>query len=171
MSVLSNVPFHPYFRPHPMMLSTTTMLYRLSAVHPKIGSGSRLLPRTIHRSSITQRQPDPPKPVSHSAENYFVDRDETPPPDNSVYKVDAASDAAESAYEPPSGPWSRAGAGTAEYRTVSKDEPYEVPNDPHAKLRYGGKERYAEDKGSETSKPEEGPEGSERWGRKPEGRA
>jgi len=97
-----------------------------------------------------------------------VDRDETPPPDDSVYKVDAASDAAQSAYEPPSGPWNRAGAGTAEYRTISKDEPYDVPSDPNVKLRYGGKRR--EDRGSETSKPGEGPEGSERGGRKPEGR-
>lgn len=149
------------------MLPTTTTLRRLY----QAGPSHRLLPRTIHSSHAIRRQQDPPKSVSHGAENYFVDRDDTPPPRDSIYKVDATSDAAESAYEPPSGPWSRAGAGTEEYRTVSKDEPYDVPNDPDAKLRYGGKKTYAEEKGPETSKAEQGPEGTERWGRKPEGRA
>lgn len=147
------------------MLSTTTILRRLLTVHPTAQS-HRILPRTIHGSPIA-RQHDPPNPVSHGAENYFVDSDDSPPPNASIYKVDANSDAAESAYEPPSGPWSRAGAETKEYRTVSKDEPYDVPNDTDAKLRYGGQKRYMEDKGPEMSKVGEGPEGTERWGRKP----
>ncbi|KAG9317903.1 hypothetical protein JVU11DRAFT_2132 [Chiua virens] len=128
----------------------------------------RLLPRFIHTSRTT-RQPNsnPPNPVSHGAEAYFVDGDDTQP-NTTVYKVDATSDAAESAYEPPSGPWSRAGAGT-EYQTLSKDEPYDVQT-PNIKLRYGGRTRYTDDQGPETSKVGESPEGTERWGRKPEGR-
>lgn len=143
----------------------TTVFRRLSAA--PTGQSSRLFPRTIHGSRITRQQRDPPNPVSHSPENYFVDGDDTPPPNNPIYKVDATSDAAQSAYEPPSG------AGTEEYRTVSKDEPYDVPdvpNGPDVKLRYGGMKRYTEDKGPETSKAGEGPEGTERFGRKPEGR-
>jgi len=149
------------------MFSTTITLRRLSAAHPSY----TVLPRTIHGSHVAQRQPDPPNPVSHGAENYFVDRDDTPLPDTSIYKVDATSDAAQSAYEPPSGPWSQAGAKTEEYRTVSKDEPYDVLNGTDVKSRYGGKKKYMEDKGPEMSKAGEGPEGTERWGRKPEGRA
>jgi hypothetical protein len=152
------------------MLSTTITLRRLSAVHPTVPSYT-ILSRTIHGSRIARRQHDPPNPVSHGAENYFVDGDDTPPPNTSIYKVDATSDAVQSAYEPPSGPWSRAGAGTEEYQTVSKDEPYDVPNNPDVNLRYGGKKRYTEDKDPETSKAGEGSEGTERWGRKPEGRA
>ncbi|KAI9569249.1 hypothetical protein HD554DRAFT_1989001, partial [Boletus coccyginus] len=85
------------------------------------------------------------------------------------YKVDATSDAVQSAYGPPSGPWS---AGTEEYRTVSKDEPYDVLNRTDVKPRYGGRNSYMEHEGLETSKAGEGPEctRAERWGRKPEGR-
>lgn len=155
------------------ILPTTMFLRRrlLSTSLPTTPSYYGFLPRTIHRDHRTRRQPDPPNPVSHGAENYFVDGDDTPPPSNTIYKVDATSDAVESAYEPPSGPWSRAGAGTEEYRTVSKDEPYDIPGDADVKLRYGGRERYMEEKGSEMSKAGEGPEGAGRWGRKPEGRA
>lgn len=151
------------------MLSTTIIFRRFSTAHPT-GPRFRLALRTIHGSHITRRQRDAPNPASHGAENYFVDGDDTPPPDNPIYKVDATSDVAQSAYEPPSGPWSRAGAGTKEYGTVSKDEPYEVSNAPDVKLRYGGVKRYVKDEGPETSKAGEGPEGTERWGRKPEGR-
>ncbi|KAF8555564.1 hypothetical protein OG21DRAFT_855706 [Imleria badia] len=151
------------------MLSTTIVFRRLSA-RPAVPS-YRLLLRTIHGSPVVaQRQRDPPNPVSHGVENYFVDSDDTLPPDASIYKVDATSDAAESAYEPPSGPWSRAGAETDEYQAASK-EPYEVPKGTDAKLRHGGKKRYTEDRAPETSKTGEGPQGTERWGRKPEGRA
>ncbi|KAG8219081.1 hypothetical protein J3R82DRAFT_4841 [Butyriboletus roseoflavus] len=153
------------------MLPTTTIFRRLSTAHPT-GPSCRSLLRTIHRSRLTRRQRDPPNPVSHGVENYFVDDDDTPPPNDPIYKVDATSDAAQSAYESPSGPWSRAGAETEEYQTVSKDEPYDVPGDPDVKPRYGGMKRYAEGK-PETSQAGEGPgpEGTERWGRKPEGRA
>lgn len=152
------------------MLSTMITIRRLSAVHPTVQSYT-ILPRAIHGNCIARRQHDPPNPGSHGAENYFVDGDDTPPPNASIYKVDETSDAAQSAYEPPSGPWSRAGAGTEEYRTVSKDEPYDVPSNPDVKLRYGGKKRYTEDK-AETNKTGEGSEGTERSkGRKPEGRA
>jgi len=149
------------------MLSTTVILRRLPATYPT------RLPRSIHGSAIIRQRHAPPNPVSHCVENYFVDGDDTPPPNASIYKVDASSDAAESAYEPPSGPWSRAGAETEEYRTVSKDDPYDVPSGRDVNTKYGGTKKYTEDEGPETqtNRAKEGPEGTERWGRKPEGRA
>ncbi|KAH7887244.1 hypothetical protein F5I97DRAFT_1858642 [Phlebopus sp. FC_14] len=107
-----------------------------------------------------------------NSEDYFKDVDDSPPQDPSLYKVDAASEAAQRPHEPPSGPWSRAGMRTEEYQTVSKEEPYDIPA-PGAhglKLRYGGRKRYYEEKEPETSKSDEGPDGSQRWGRMSEGR-
>lgn len=87
-----------------------------------------------------------------------------------MHRVDAASEAAQRVYEPPSGQWSQAGVRTSEYEHVNKDEPYDAPNglSKGEKLRYGGTERFAQDKGPETSHPGEGPEGEARGGRKPE---
>lgn len=159
------------------MLSTT-IIFRLSrlSTRPAVPLASYMvLPRTIHGTIhdgpiVAQRQRDPPNPVSHGVENYFVDGNDTPPPDAPIYKVDAISNAAESAYEPPSGPWSRAGAETEKYQAVSEDEPHSVQKGTDVKLRYGGKKKYAEDKTPETSKAGEGPQGTECWGRRPEGR-
>ncbi|KAF9226965.1 hypothetical protein BS17DRAFT_776403 [Gyrodon lividus] len=131
--------------------------------------------RGIHTSTALYKPRDPQtsEPTSHSAESYFKDVDETPPQDPSLYKVDAASEAAQRPYEPPSGQWSQAGMRTEEYRSVSKDDPYDIPNTPETKLRYGGTKKYGEgeDKGLEASERGEGPEGTERFGRKPEGKA
>ncbi|KIJ10980.1 hypothetical protein PAXINDRAFT_85186 [Paxillus involutus ATCC 200175] len=125
----------------------------------------------LHTGKPRDPQSSKPTGTSHTAESYFKDADEAPPQDSSIYRVDSASEAAQRPYEPPSGQWSSAGMKTEEYRNVSEDEPYDVGNSPEEKLRYGGTKRYAEDKGPETSKGGEGPEGTERLGRKPEGRA
>ncbi|KIK99003.1 hypothetical protein PAXRUDRAFT_133039 [Paxillus rubicundulus Ve08.2h10] len=119
----------------------------------------------------TPRELQTSKPTSHTAESYFKDADETPPQDSSTYRVDSASEAAQRPYEPPSGQWSEAGMKTEEYRNVSEDEPYDVLNPPEERLRYGGMKRYGEDKAPETSGRGEGAQGTERLGRKPEGRA
>lgn len=68
-----------------------------------------------------------------------------------------------------------------QYENVSRDEPYDVPspsketlslkngsNGRERKLRYGGRETWAKEKGKEVSPPSEGPTGTEKGGRKPE---
>lgn len=110
-----------------------------------------------------------PPSSSHTADSYFKDVDASPPPDAKIHRVDPSSDTAQKPHEPPSGAWSRAGTQTKEYQSVSADAPYDAPADGGA-LRYGGKERYPEEKGGETSHSGQGPEGAERGGRKPEGR-
>ena len=108
----------------------------------------------------------------HSAESYFKDVDHTPPPDTSTYQVDASSEAVQRPHKPPSGEYSQAGVTSDAYRTVDKREPYEPPSPGGAgtKLRYGGKSRWASEKGMETGHPGEGPEGAGAAGRKPEGK-
>ncbi|EGO28064.1 hypothetical protein SERLADRAFT_462516 [Serpula lacrymans var. lacrymans S7.9] len=119
--------------------------------------------RSIHTtSSALHPKKDHPKDNSHSADNYFKDVDSNPPPDPTIHRVDAASEAAQRPYEPPSGQWSRAGSKTEEYATMDKEHPYDIPADGNGqekKLRYGGKEKYGEEKGSEISQPDEGPAG------------
>ncbi|KAG1738766.1 hypothetical protein EDB19DRAFT_1877217 [Suillus lakei] len=126
-------------------------------------------PSSLHRSlhsSARLLHPSSGAPKSHSADSYFKDVDETPPQDPTIHCVDAASEAAQRPYEPPSGQWSQAGVRTSEYEHVSKDEPYDVPRGQakEKKLGYGGTERL----GPETSHPGEGPDGQARGGRKPE---
>ncbi|KAG2137059.1 hypothetical protein DEU56DRAFT_736903 [Suillus clintonianus] len=126
------------------------------------------LRRSLHMSTRLLRPSSGAPTKPHSADSYFKDVDETPPQDPTIHRVDAASEAAQSSYEPPSGQWNQAGVGTSEYEHVSKDAPYDVsPNNGQAKeknLRYGGTERLD----AETSRPGEGPEGQAREGRKPE---
>ncbi|KAG6329686.1 hypothetical protein ID866_9404 [Astraeus odoratus] len=156
----------------------------------------RCIHPTIPRLSTTPVRPPPPSTSTSSsvasgthtnarAEDYFKDADITQPANSSFYKVDASSDDVQFAQDPPaSGQWSQAGEFTQEYRNVSREQPYDVPapaseasslrNGPDSgekkKLRYGGREKYAVEKGPETSQPGEGPEGSQREGRKPERR-
>jgi len=79
----------------------------------------------------------------HSAESYFKEVDSSPPADASTYQVDGSSDKVLRPHKPSSGNFSQAGVGSEEYRTVDKQEPYEVPSKGEAskKLGYGGKKR------------------------------
>ncbi|KAI0254870.1 hypothetical protein BJV78DRAFT_1120440 [Lactifluus subvellereus] len=110
--------------------------------------------------------------ADHSAESYLKEVDSSPPTDSSTYQVDDSSDTVQRPHKPPSGKYSQAGVGSEEYRTVDKQEPYALPSEGEAgkKLRYGGKRSWASEKGKETSRPGEGPEGASARGRKPEGR-
>ncbi|KAG6329800.1 hypothetical protein ID866_9289 [Astraeus odoratus] len=149
---------------------------------------------TVPPPSTTPARPPPPSTSTSSsvesgthtnarAEDYFKDVDITQPANGSFYKVNASSDDVQFAQDPPaSGQWSQAGEFTQEYQNVSREQPYDVPapaseasslrNGPDSgekkKVRYGGREEYAVEKGPETSQPGEGPEGSQREGRKPE---
>ncbi|KAG1857475.1 hypothetical protein F4604DRAFT_1796014 [Suillus subluteus] len=124
-------------------------------------------PPSSHRSLQTFTRPlhsSSGKPKPHSAESYFKDVDETAPQDPTIHCVDAASEAVQRPYQPPSGEWSQAGVRTSEYE--SKDKPHDVPNEQanETKLRYGGTKKLY----PETSRPGEGPEGQSKTGRKPE---
>ncbi|KAG1807307.1 uncharacterized protein BJ212DRAFT_1387599 [Suillus subaureus] len=103
-------------------------------------------PSPSHRSLRTFTCPLHPSsgtPKPHSAESYFKDADETAPQDPTIHCVDAASEAVQRPYQPPSGQWSQAGVRTSEYEYVSKDEPHDVPNEQanENKLRYDGTEK------------------------------
>jgi hypothetical protein len=108
----------------------------------------------------------------HSAESYFKEVDSSPPADCSTYQVDESLDKVQRPHKPPSGKYSQAGVGSEEYRTVDKQEPYSLPSGSETgeKLRYGGRKSWASEKGGETSRASEGPEGASAGGRKPEGR-
>ncbi|KAH9983032.1 hypothetical protein BJV74DRAFT_758885, partial [Russula compacta] len=108
----------------------------------------------------------------HSAESYFKEVDSSPPADSSTYQVDASSDAVQRPHKPPSGKYSQAGVGSEEYRMMDKQTSYDPPTDGGAgkKLRYGGKNQWTSEKGRETSRSGEGPEGTSSAGRKPEGK-
>ncbi|KAJ3895117.1 hypothetical protein GG344DRAFT_73377 [Lentinula edodes] len=120
----------------------------------------------------------------HTSETYNKDdSDMSPPPDSKIHRVDPNSDS-QKPHEAPSGPYSRVlcfvftaaviadpvsfffkvGAESAEYKNTNSK--YNGDHD----TRYGGKKQYNEDKGPETSKPDEGPAGKSSQGRKPEGR-
>ncbi|KIJ69679.1 hypothetical protein HYDPIDRAFT_104271 [Hydnomerulius pinastri MD-312] len=141
----------------------------MSRITPRHLTPLYRLSRGVHSSIAVFASKDS---QPHSADNYFKDVDESPPQDPSIHRIDAASEAAQRPHEPPSGQWSQAGMKTDEYRNANKEEPYDgLESGPEMKLRYGGTKKYSQDKGPETSKPDQGPEGSQRGGRKPEGRS
>ncbi|KAH9977618.1 hypothetical protein BGW80DRAFT_766212 [Lactifluus volemus] len=107
--------------------------------------------------------------AGHSAESYSKEVDSTPPADSSTYQVDESSDTVQRPHKPPSGKYSQAGVVSEAYRTMDKQEPYSPPLEGEAdkKLRYGGKRSWASEKGEETSRAREGPEGLSAGGRKP----
>ena len=106
--------------------------------------------------------------VQHNSDTYAKEVDTSPAADQHVHRIDELNDNVQKPYEAPSGEFSRTGAMSAEYATMSKsDQPY-APKDEGEKLRYGGKKNWVDDKGPQTSKPGEGPAGSDAGGRKGE---
>jgi hypothetical protein len=101
----------------------------------------------------------------HTSDSYNKDVDGTPPPDNTVHRVDPDSDRVQKPYEPPSGEWSRAGVQTEEYRHVEgANQPYSPKGGN--KGRYGSRLNWAEDKSPATSGKDEGPNAGSSKGRK-----
>jgi hypothetical protein len=116
--------------------------------------------RLIHATPLTSNS----KPA-HGPDSYNKDIDSTPPPDSTIHRVDPNSESVQKPHEAPSGEWSRAGTRTSEYQSVDKGgQPYVTPGENRRK------EMYAKEKGTETSKPDEGPEGKASGGRNPKGR-
>uniref|UniRef100_A0A8H8CEI0 Uncharacterized protein n=1 Tax=Psilocybe cubensis TaxID=181762 RepID=A0A8H8CEI0_PSICU len=101
----------------------------------------------------------------HTSDSYAKDVDDTPPADNSVHRMDPDSDRFQKPHEPPSGPWSRAGVQTEEYRHVEGEkQPYAAKGTNQG--RYGSRMNWTEDKGPETSGGDEGPDAKSSGGRK-----
>src|SRR6266498_8405 len=76
--------------------------------------GLRLQP--LHRSKSTTPTPN------HTPDTYLKEVDTTPVGDKTVNRLDPDSDSVQLPDEPPSGPWSRAGAMTEEYAHVESGE-------------------------------------------------
>jgi len=103
---------------------------------------------------------------SHSADHYSKDVDTNPPSDPTMHRVDAGSENAQRPHEPPSGKWSQAGTQTNEYRTVDKEEPYDVPGkNKGAKTGYGAV-KDSREKASRTGTSDDGPDAKDAGGRK-----
>lgn len=103
---------------------------------------------------------------NHSPDSYSkaLEVDNTPPIDQKVHRVNPESDLVQKPYEPPSGKWSRAGVETDEYRSVEgQKQPYAPKGGENT--RYGAGKTLAEDKGPETAKSNEGPDGKSSHGR------
>jgi hypothetical protein len=129
--------------------------------------------RHLARTHPTYEPPQTSSKVSgHSAETYLKEVDSSPPADSSTYQVDDSSEAVQRPHKPPSGKYSQAGVGSEEYRLMDKQVPYDPPSQGEAgkKLRYGGKNQGVSEKGRETSRSSEGPDGASAAGRKPEGK-
>ncbi|KAJ3575820.1 hypothetical protein NP233_g839 [Leucocoprinus birnbaumii] len=134
------------------LLSTTTSLRATASQAPNQGGGQSA------------------SNVQHTSDTYAKDVDSSPAADNQVYRIDELNDNVQKPYEAPSGDFSRTGATSAEYVVMGKDgQPY-APKGEGEKQRYGGTKNWPADKGPETSKPGEGPAGSDAGGRKAEGR-
>lgn len=101
---------------------------------------------------------------NHTPDSYSKDIDHTPPSDKKVHRVDPDSDSVQKPYEAPSGKWSLAGVKTDEYRTVDEKHPYAPIGGESA--RYGARKSLTEDKGAETSKSDDGPNGKSSLGRR-----
>ncbi|EPQ58865.1 hypothetical protein GLOTRDRAFT_125184 [Gloeophyllum trabeum ATCC 11539] len=135
---------------------------------PNASAGQQQQRRSYHASARWRDE----NAKGHSAESYFKDVDDTAPPDSKTHAV-AYGEEVQRASEPPSGEWSRKGAESKEYQTVSQDEPYSppAPGAQDEKLRYGNREEWGGQPGKGaggTSHPGEGPEGTNAGGRKPE---
>ena len=121
----------------------------------------KLRSNLFHTTRCTQSQ------RNHNPDSYSKEVDMTPAKDQTVNRLDPDTDAVQRPYEPPSGPWSRAGVMTEEYRHVEGGEgptrqPYTASG---SKGRYGGRKDLAEEKGTETSGPDEGPDAKSSQGR------
>jgi hypothetical protein len=139
--------------------------------HAQYTNPSFILVRHFAGTRPTYELPKTSSKVSgHSTESYHKEVDSSPPADSSTYQVDDSSEAVQRPHKPPSGKYSQAGVGSEEYRMMDKQAPYEPPSRGEAdkKLGYGGKNQW--EKGRETSRSSEGPDGASAAGRKPEGK-
>ncbi|KAI0694391.1 hypothetical protein C8T65DRAFT_666829 [Cerioporus squamosus] len=115
----------------------------------------------------------------HTAESYFKDVDDSAPSSQKTHQVDSSATGSDvqRPSEPLTGQWSRAGAQTKEYETASTRDTYDTkPSsgpEKDEKLHYGNYPGTSASHSTDeaVSSPGEGPEGANKGGRKPEGRA
>ncbi|KAJ7510653.1 hypothetical protein B0H11DRAFT_2269244 [Mycena galericulata] len=151
-------------------------MFSRSLLRPLRSQTRRLAPSSYRIASTPSR--------SHTTDTYSKEVDSSPAADSKIHRVDPSSENVQKPHEPPSGPWSATGVdagvknaqgkreengerqtGMKEYKTMSKEQPYEAPG----RKEENEKGRNPPETGG-TSKPHEGPQGSESGGRKPEGR-
>ncbi|TFK63469.1 hypothetical protein BDN72DRAFT_320916 [Pluteus cervinus] len=136
-----------------------------------------LSPRTLvyfrHGIAIRLRGKHTQQGPKHTPDTYTPDVDTSPPSSSTTHQVESSSTLSAKVQRPnehiPNNQNDvNAGIGTEEYQHVSGDNgrPYDL--DAPMNYRYGGRDKWVEDKGAETSHPGEGPEGSAKEGRKPE---
>jgi len=91
----------------------------------------------------------------------------SPAADKTVNRLDPDTEAVQRPHEPPSGQWSRAGVKTDEYKHVEGGEGRKQPYTPPkgSKGNYGARGDWAEEKGPQTSGPDEGPDAKSSQGR------
>jgi len=116
---------------------------RLQAISKISGAKSMIVPsalsprlQPLHTSTSLASTPTP----KHTPDTYSKEVDTTPI-DKTVNRLDPDSDSVQRPDEPPSGPWSRAGAMTEEYTQVESGEVGKQPYTPTSgsKRRYGVK--------------------------------
>ncbi|KAF9481050.1 hypothetical protein BDN70DRAFT_831660 [Pholiota conissans] len=134
-----------------------------SAFRPALGAQiAPALIRGVHTTPATAQQQEKEK-LTHTSDTYAKEVDSTPAADNTVHRVDPDSDRVQKPYEPPSG-YSRAGVQYEEYRHVEgRKQPYAPEGG--SKGNYGARPDWAEQKGPETSGPEESPNEKSSGGR------
>ncbi|KAJ7612197.1 hypothetical protein FB45DRAFT_940081 [Roridomyces roridus] len=134
---------------------------------------SRRLGATSYSATAAQRS-------SHTSDSYSKEVDSSPASDSTIHRVDPSSENVQKPHEPPSGRWSATGVdagvkhaqgkgetGMDEYRTMDAAErPYAAPGE---KDRYGATHGDPQQETS-TRNSQQGPQGSDSGGRKPEGR-
>lgn len=131
--------------------SRTAFATRLGAQgHSTASLNLPLRSKGLHTSSAVKSEK-----LNHTTDTYQKEVDTTPPADNTVHRVDPDSDRVQKPHEAPSG-YSRAGVVYEEYRHVEgKKQPYAPEGG--SKGTYGARPELAEQKGPETSSPDEGP--------------
>jgi hypothetical protein len=99
----------------------------------------------------------------HTADSYFKDVDDQPPADNTIHRVDSASDAVQRPLDPPSNAFSKAS-------TIQQESHESMDNTYKQKGEEGNTKYGAKGGDHEASSPDSGPAGHSAQGRHPEGR-
>ncbi len=136
------------------------------AISPRRFANFMTIGRAIEFRQFNSTIPLASGPV-HTPDSYSKEVDTTPAADKTVNSIDPDSETVQRPYEAPSGPWSRAGAKTEEYDHAETGEVEKQPYTPQngSKGRYGARGEWAEEKGFETSGPDEGPAAKSSGGR------
>ncbi|KAF9523689.1 hypothetical protein CPB83DRAFT_862485 [Crepidotus variabilis] len=131
-----------------------------------LSSGIRRLraPATINNRRLISTTQGVLSQGKHSPDTYSKEADSSPASDKTINKLDPESEAVQRPHDPPSGEYSRAGVKSEEYHNVEgENEPYTPKGG--SKGNYGAMGDWKEQKGSETSKSEDGPDGKSSRGR------